>query len=49
MREPQDAAAVARKLHCHAFAYPAEALQLVVGDKAHVERECLIGARSGSW
>ena len=48
VREPQDAAAVARELHRHALADAAEALQLVMGEKAHVERERLIGARSGS-
>ena len=48
MRDPQDAAAVARELHRHALANAAEALQLVMGKKAHVQRERLIGARPWS-
>jgi hypothetical protein len=48
VREPQDAAAVARELHRHALADAAETLQLVMRKKAHVQRERLIGARSGS-
>jgi hypothetical protein len=43
VREPQDAAAVARELHRHAFTNAAETLQLVMGKKAHVQRERLIG------
>jgi len=43
VREPQDPAPVARELHAHAFADAAEALQLVVREQFHVERERLIG------
>ena len=48
VREPQDAAAVARELHRHALADATEALQVVMGKKAHVQRERLIGPRPGA-
>ena len=47
VREPQDMATIARELHRHAFADPAEALQLVMGEQAHVERERLIAPAHG--
>jgi hypothetical protein len=48
VREPQHAAAVARELHRHALTDAAKALQLVMGKKAHVQGERLIGTRPGS-
>jgi hypothetical protein len=48
VREPQDAAAVASELHRHPFTNAAETFQLVMRKKAHIQRERLIGARSGS-
>ena len=45
VREPQDAAPVARRLHRHPFAHTAETLQFVVGEKTHVQGERLVGAR----
>ena len=48
VREPQDAAAVAGELQRHAFAHAPETLQLVMGNQAHVQRQRLVGARSGS-
>ena len=47
MRKPQDAAPIARELHRHAFADSAKALQFVMGQEAHVERERLIAAARG--
>src|SRR5205823_1061755 len=46
VREPQDPPAVARRLHRHPLADPAEAREIVMRDEAHVERERLVAARS---
>ena len=46
VREPQDAALVTGELQRHAFADAPEALQLVMRDKAHVQRQRLVGTRS---
>ena len=45
VREPQDAAPVASELQRNAFADAPEALQLVMRDKAHVQRQRPIGTR----
>jgi hypothetical protein len=48
MREPEDAPAIPGHLHVRAFADAAEAVELVMPEQLHVERERLSGARAGA-